>query len=181
MTEPEQPRVRVGVVLPSHPDDVAEWLADGGAFETAGADALWVETAPEAELDPLALTAALAAVTYRSLLVTRIDRASLDDGPATPELDRTLATIARLSRGRLRVATGSADELVLSTPDHAGEGEVWLRIPSPEHRAAWRESIADAIEQGHHQVVVEANPRLLDMLRNPDEPDDRRDLYLAQG
>jgi len=180
VTEPEQPQVRVGVVLPPHPDDLADWLADGGAFESAGADALWVETEPEAGLDPLALTAALAAMTFRSLLVAQIDSPSLDDIP-TPGLDRTLATIARLSRGRLRLATGSADERVLSTPDNAGGGEVWLRLPSPENRAAWRESIANAIERGHHQVVVVANPRLLDMLRNPDEPDDRRDLYLAQG
>jgi hypothetical protein len=29
--------------------------------------------------------------------------------------------------------------------------------------------------------MVPANPRLLDILRNPDEPGDRRDLQLAQG
>jgi hypothetical protein len=28
---------------------------------------------------------------------------------------------------------------------------------------------------------VPAGPRLLDLLRNPDDPGDRRDLYLAQG
>jgi hypothetical protein len=30
-------------------------------------------------------------------------------------------------------------------------------------------------------VLVPAGPRLLDLLRNPDDPGDRRDLYLAQG
>jgi len=29
--------------------------------------------------------------------------------------------------------------------------------------------------------VVPVDPRLLDILRNPDDPGDRRDLQLAQG
>ena len=61
--------VKVGVQLPPSPGDLGEWLADGASFEAAGADALWVDLTPEAELDPVTVTAALAAVTYRSLLV----------------------------------------------------------------------------------------------------------------
>jgi hypothetical protein len=177
VTQPEQPRIGVGVVLSSHPDDLAEWLADGRAFETAGVDALWVEIAPEAPLDPLTITAALATVTYRSLIVVA-------DGTGGPELGRTLATIARLSRGRLRLATPvDADALALRPLDGGEESvaEVWLWVPSPENRAAWGECVAGAVERGHDRVVVAANPRLLDMLRNPDEPEERRDLYLAQG
>ncbi|TMR08422.1 LLM class flavin-dependent oxidoreductase, partial [Nonomuraea zeae] len=84
-------RVRVGVVLP-RPGDLGEWLSEAVAFEAAGADALWLDHGAEPPLDPLILTAALAAVTYRALLVA-----------AVPETagSRALATAERLSRGRL--------------------------------------------------------------------------------
>ena len=61
--------VKVGIMLARQPDDVGEWLADGTAFEAAGAHALWVDFGPDPDLDPLAMTAALAALTFRSLLV----------------------------------------------------------------------------------------------------------------
>jgi hypothetical protein len=45
----------------------------------------------------------------------------------------------------------------------------------------WRATILDAEERGFTRLMVPANPRLLDILRNSDEPDDRRDLQLALG
>jgi hypothetical protein len=36
-------------------------------------------------------------------------------------------------------------------------------------------------EAGASGVIVPADPRLLDLLRNGDEEDDRSDLQLAQG
>jgi hypothetical protein len=54
-------------------------------------------------------------------------------------------------------------------------------VTLPEGRVAWRELLADARQRGVPGLIVPADPRLLDLLRNPDEEIDRRDLQLAQG
>jgi hypothetical protein len=175
------PAVKVGVVLARQPDDLGEWLADGTAFEAAGADALWVDPVAGADLDPLALTAALAAVTFRSLLVTTV--------PADrPDLARTLTTIGRLSRGRLGIVAEAGSGLhvfrpILGDPEayEHTSGERWARCRPPDGRAAWRATLLDAGERGLHGLLVPADPRLLDILRNPDDPGYRHDLQLAQG
>jgi hypothetical protein len=186
--------VKVGVVLARQPEDLGEWLADGAAFEAAGAAALCLDLA-EPELDPLALTAALAAVTFRSLLVTSLPAA---DGSATA---RTLGTIERLSHGRLRILAdaipaGELAELALRVgvfrrvPGDPGafehvhepeEAQRWISVPSPGSRAAWRQTLLDAAGRGPAGLLVPTGPRLLDILRNPDDHGGRRDLQLAQG
>ncbi len=193
----DSPAIKVGVLLARQPDELGEWLADAMAFEAAGADALWVDPDPQSELDPLALVAAIAALTSRSLLVAAV--------PA-PERTRealagTLATIVRLSRGRLAVAAdpGRLEELASLAPDvvafrrlpgepeafecarQGDEAEQWVQTPSPDGRAAWRAALAGAADRGAHGLLVAAGPRLLDILRNPDDPGDRSDLHLAQG
>jgi len=174
--------VKVGVQLPPSPGDLGEWLADGSSFEAAGAHALWVRPSGP-DLDPLALTAALAAVTARALLVTTV----------AGEPSRTLATLDRLSRGRVRVLGEAAVaglgffRRVPAEPDAyehldgAGEPERWLRVPSPDGRAGWQASLLDAARRGCRGLVVPAGPRLLDILRNPEDPGQRHDLQLAQG
>jgi len=185
--------VRVGVRLARHPDDLGAWLADGTAFEAAGADALWIDPAQEPDLHPLALTAALAALTFRSLLVTTLPAA----GPQPPALAGMLASIRRLSHGRLRILTDTSP-----TGDPGGPGvfrrvpgdaecfehlrgpdevERWVAISAPDGRAAWRAAVRDAAERGFQGLVVPADPRLLDILRNPDDHGGRHDLQLAQG
>ncbi|GAA2205269.1 hypothetical protein GCM10009850_007840 [Nonomuraea monospora] len=245
-------RVRVGIVLPRPAGDPGEWLTEAVAFEAAGADALWVEHGAAPELDPLTLTAALAAVTYRALLVVAV---APDDGRS-----HALATVERLSRGRLALigevsgmrtvvrledggyregaskgegegegvgegageseseavsegggAGGGASEGVnegeeagggagegVSEGGGAGEGvsegvdesggtgeggggRRWVPVGVPGGRAAWREALREAEERGHHGVLVPADPRLLDLLRNPEDPGGRHDLQLAQG
>jgi hypothetical protein len=196
VAEPEGTQaVKVGVLLPRQPDDLGEWLADGAAFDAAGTDALWIDVAPR--LDPLALTAALAAVTFRSLLVTTMPAS---DG-SSQTLARMLTTIGQLSHGRLRVLTdaiplgGLADidpglGVFRRIPEEPAafehtrepdEAERWVSAPSPGSRATWRATLRDAAERGFRGVLVPADPRLLDILRNPDDPGDRRDLQLAQG
>jgi len=59
--------------------------------------------------------------------------------------------------------------------------EIWARIPRPEGREDWRRLIHAGTEAGATGVLVPADPRLLDLLRNGDEEDDRSDLALAQG
>jgi hypothetical protein len=147
----------VGVLLDREPDPIGEWLADAAAFDAAGADALCVDCGPDTVWDVLALAAALAVVTYRArLLVT-----PPDDLPV-----RTVDTIGRLSRGRLMLAGGA---------------ERWELVPAPDSRQTWRAACDDAAERGIPGLVVPAGPRLLDILRNPDDPGDRHDLQLAQG
>jgi Luciferase-like monooxygenase len=229
-------RVEVGVLLDPRPEELGEWLADARAFEAAGAAALWVDPDPGPGLDPLTLLAALAALTSEALLVALHPAAG--DRPAAA-LARTLATVARLSHGRLALAadTDRLGELTALLPGcdafgrlpgtppvferrraeggagraqaaaferHRGEGgaaasraqaaasgheggegddpaERWIQAPAPESRAAWREALADAGAAGAAGLLVPAGPRLLDMLRHPDDPEGRQDLQLAQG
>jgi hypothetical protein len=192
--------VVVGVVLAAAPGDLGEWLADGAAFEAAGVGALWVDSGADGALDPLTLTAALAVVTFRSILVTTLPAS---EQPSLPVV-RTLVTLGRLSRGRFRVFADAAfadivdddiaagggfgvfrriagDADVFEDVHNQAEPQQWLTVASPENRSTWRATILDAAERGHSRLMVPANPRLLDILRNSDEPDDRRDLQLALG
>jgi hypothetical protein len=74
-------------------------------------------------------------------------------------------TLRRLARGRL------VDEL-----------EGWIEVEFPADRAAWRATLAEAEENRAPGVILAMDPRLLDLLRNPDVEDDRAtDLQLAQG
>jgi hypothetical protein len=190
--------VKVGVLLPT-PSDLGGWLADAAAFDSAGADALWIDVPPHGPLDPLALAAALSALTFRALLVTPLP--ALGGEARVPA--RTLTTIARLSRGRLAVCGDArqvtdlvsaggpeartwqafqplgADLFARTAPD--GRPERWARIAAPQSRAAWRAAIADASTRGLGGVLVPAEDRLIDLLRNPEDAIDRRDLHLAQG
>ena len=193
----DSPAVKVGVLLARQPDELGEWLADAMAFEAAGADALWVDPVPESELDPLALAAAIAALTSRSLLVAALP---VPDRP--PEaLAGTLGTIARLSHGRLALAAdpGRLEELSGLAPGlvtfrrlpgesgafectrQGGEAERWVQTASPDGRVAWQAALAGAADRGDSGLLVAAGPRLLDILRNPEDPGERSDLMLAQG
>jgi hypothetical protein len=160
-----QDRVRIGIRL-APPTDVSAWLVEGAAFDSAGADALLLDM-HEPELDPYVLAAALAAVTYRVLLIVE-----LPDGR-----DTTARTLDIVSRGRVLTTDGTAlHKITGETVD-----EQWEAVEFPADRQAWREALSGAAERGVHGLVVSADPRLLDLLRNPDAEIDRRDLQLAAG
>jgi hypothetical protein len=191
-TEPS-PRVLVGVLLDADLSDVGAWLRDAAAFDAAGADALWVEPPSESELDPLAIAAALAVVTFRSLLFVRLPApdAATPDG-ASSVAARQLSTVDRLSRGRVRVVVDPDTSQGDGVADlrHAGgdppvledsEGHRWRVEATPDGRAGWQVTRAAAVESGVHGLIVPASPRVLDLLRNPDDDGDRRDLQLAVG
>lgn len=148
--------VMVGVLLDREPVPLGEWIADAAAFDAAGADALWVDLGAESGWDVMTLTAALAVMTFRARLVVAL--------PEVPD-DRTAHTLTRLSGGRFGLRTDDA----------------WERVPVPQSREDWRATCADAEERGVPGIVVPAGPRLLDILRNPDDPGERHDLQLAQG
>jgi hypothetical protein len=74
-------------------------------------------------------------------------------------------TLERLSRGRLVTTL-----------------EGWVEEGFPRDRQAWRDLLAAHEARGTEGVLLAMDPRLLDLLRNPDLEDDRSsDLQLAQG
>src|SRR5919108_2109421 len=151
--------------------NVGELLADARALEAAGADSLWCAAGPD---DPFVVLAALAAVTFRVRLVALDARAG----------DAQRATLERISRGRLAtatsaldpaasilVATGGAEALARAVADakvRDGTMECWARSTLPPGRAEWNELRAGCEAAGVSGIVVPNDPRLLDILRNPD-------------
>jgi hypothetical protein len=202
------PALEVGVLLARRPEELGEWLADARAFEAAGAAALWVDPDPETGLDPLALLAALAALTAEALLVSPEPAAGDRPGPALATVARLsrgrLALAADPDRlGELTALVPGCDAFrrLPGTPPAfervrgedlaeapafervggGGQAERWVHAAPPESRAAWRAALADAQAAGVAGLLVPAGPRLLDILRHPEDPLGRQDLHLAQG
>ena len=98
------------------------------------------------------LAGAIAAVTERVRLMI-----------AAPD---PAAILQQLSRGRV----------VVGEP----EGETWVKIPMPPDKSAWAATLAEHEAAGATGVIVAWDPRLIDLLRNP-EPDDRSDLLMSTG
>lgn len=192
--------LRIGVELPCQVDDAGEYLADARAVEAAGADSIWIgRAAAGSEHDPWVLLGGIAAVTHQVRLAIPFTTADTSH-PET--LVRRLATLHRLSRGRTIVSIDRAETatedlhaaagrlglvpVLLTAGDDAGRradgvGELWARVRSPDTRQAWRATRHAWTEAGASGVVVPFGPRLLDLLRRPDEEDDRSDLLVAQG
>lgn len=147
--------------------DVGELFADARALEAAGADGLWVIA--REDQDPWILAAALAATTWRARLVVvgAVDRLE------------TRTTLDRLSRGRLVIGERSGDAVAI--PDAEGAVERWAVCDVPAGRAEWKAMRIDRASQGFAGIVLPNDPRLLDLVRNPDVEDDREDLKLAFG
>jgi alkanesulfonate monooxygenase SsuD/methylene tetrahydromethanopterin reductase-like flavin-dependent oxidoreductase (luciferase family) len=87
----------------------------------------------------------------------------LDD---SPDQLREALTVIR----PLRERTGRKDPL-----------ELWIRTAMPTEPAHWRSTRAVWEAAGATGLILPSDPRLLDLLRNGDEEDDRSDLTLAQG
>jgi len=77
-----------------------------------------------------------------------------------------IALLQKLSRGRI----------VTSMP----LGETWVEMSMPSDRDSWTASLRAHEAAGAHGVIVAWDPRLIDLLRNP-EPDDRSDLLMSTG
>lgn len=223
--------MKIGVRLPSRFTDAGDYLADVRALDAIGVNSLWL---PDDGFDPWLMLAGIATVTGRTRLAVSV---SARDDEASDGLARRMATLDRLSRGRVLTIVAPASELVgiealiartrrlgpgpvmLDALDvgHAMVGarladglvaaiepadchavfdqardrrqrdrltapfELWARVASPDGREHWRSMLAAAVADGATGVIVPAGPRLLDLLRNADEEDDRSDLTLAQG
>ena len=200
-------RVRIGVRL-GPPTEISSWLMDGASFDAAGAAALWLDLRAEPSLDPYVLTASLAAVTFRSLLVLELPRETARRTgrrgpwppsaavascwpptrqrlpPRTPVQEADAAPDATAAESTVLVSTvqrvpGDPDSFEQS--DETSDVRRWEAAEVPTGRAAWREVMAEAAGRGVHGLILAADPRLLDLLRNPDDEIDRRDLQLAAG
>ena len=160
--------MKAGVLLPNRFEDPGEFLADARAMEAAGADSVWMEDGDG--YDPMLALAAIAAVTGKVRLGLILPDAP---SPETGGLDRGFETLQRLSRNRVIT-------LFPSPSGGLSGAERWRRVEVPEDRDAW----ARTLEQAHPDfdgVLVPLDPRLLDILRHPEDVIDRSDLQLAQG
>jgi len=273
--------LRVGVKLPWRFESAGEFLADAQAYETAGADSLWVSdgmfrpiqgTRMKPGLDPWTQLAAVAGVTSRVRLGTSV--AVVPQWPPAI-LAQTLTTLEHLSGGRLLVGVGAGWEPVQlaaggvpfeargrrldeyldvvrriwrgeetpfegrfynlpglhvapgvrpggppilvggfsepgfrraarlgdgfihggGTPEQVrvvfdrvlglreaeGDFDLWAQVRSPAGRSEWKETLEAYAATGATGVIVGHAPNLLDILRNPDQEDDRSDLQMATG
>ena len=161
--------MKIGVLFPSRFEDPGEFLADARAMEAAGADSVWMADLSDG-LDPMLALAAIAAVTSQLRLGVievspsreQIPSPLVGEGQGGGSARRT-ETLQQLSRQRL-----------ISPVEH------WRRVEVPSDREAW----AKTLEQANDDldgVIVPMDPRLLDILRHPNDAIDRSDLILAQG
>jgi len=182
--------MKVGVIFHFRFEDPGEFLADVHAMETAGIDSVWMREQHDG-YDPWFMLAAIAAVTSKLRLGLIPESPSPLAGevqekfpsPLAGEVqdkfpspaggggqgggfdERRLATLQLLSRNRV---------IESST-------ESWQRVDVPSDRDAWAATLERAERGGAHGVLVPFDPRLLDILRHPDDAIDRSDLILAQG
>ena len=149
--------MKVGVLLPSRFEDPGDFLADARAMEAAGADSIWLEEGDG--YDPMLVLAAIAAVTGN----LRLGLIRAANPLPNVELERRTQTLQLLSRHRVIT-----------------DNQRWRRVEAPADREAWARTLKDAAPD-FDGVLVPLDPRLLDMLRNPEDAIDRSDLMLAQG
>jgi alkanesulfonate monooxygenase SsuD/methylene tetrahydromethanopterin reductase-like flavin-dependent oxidoreductase (luciferase family) len=102
----------------------------------------------------------------------------IGDGPAARLVDGFVyrGTTPETIRAARRRADGLGGE-----PRGEGPVELWIHVDAPDSREAWRQTLGICQEAGATGVIVPFGPRLLDLLRRPDEEDDRSDLLVAQG
>jgi hypothetical protein len=161
---------RVGVELSAPGADPGAWLAEATAYEAAGVDSLWVHGG---DADPWVLLGALAAVTWSVRLGVLPEAGAAAAGAACD-------TLALLSRGRLILPRLGSEAGTLEV-EAAGVVERWVRAAPPPGRQAWAGALKAATAAGAGGLLVPAGPGLLDLLRHPDEEDDRPDLQLTYG
>ena len=160
--------MKIGVLLPSRVEDPGEFLADARAMEAAGADSVWMED--DGEHDPLLALAAIAAVTGRLCLGLILPNSSAAFEAASW---RGFETLQHLSRRRGMVGVPQGDRIISPANE-------WRRVEVPADREAWARTLTES-EPDFDGVIVPLDPRLLDILRHPEDAIDRSDLLLAQG
>jgi len=93
----------------------------------------------------------------------------------------------REAEGSLHVADGiifpgGEDEVrALRAGSHDGDFEIWIDAPIPTDKAGWASMNSTLEAAGATGIVVPWDPRIIDLLRNAGEADDRTDLLIATG
>src|SRR5215470_13748519 len=131
--------VKIGVRLPRRIDDAGEYLADARALDAAGVDSLWLDDEGH---EPWLVLAGIAAVTGSARLVVPV---SVVDARAPEVLAARLATLQRLSRGR--VVLGVADTDALEPVLHIAREATCRTLleATDERRAALAARAADGV------------------------------------
>lgn len=62
-----------------------------------------------------------------------------------------------------------------------GEFELWVDVPIPSDKAGWTELMSAYGAAGATGIIVPWDSRIIDLLRNAGETDDRIDLLIATG
>jgi len=104
------------------------------------------------------------------------------DGEA-PDRWVLLGAIAAVTERVQLLADGSEPESLRALSRGrlvADSGESWVEVDVPADRASWVAMLEDQESAGATGVIIPWDPRLIDLLRNPD-PDDRSDLLIATG
>ncbi len=119
----------------------------------------------------------------RALEAAGAEMVGLDgDGPEQQVLLGAMAAVT--DRIRLQVPGPGPGEMLgkLSRGRAIGEtpGETWIAIEMPADRETWSSALREHEAAGATGVIVRWDPRLIDLLRNP-EPDDRSDLQMSVG
>jgi len=160
--------MKVGVLFPSRFEEPGEFFADARAMEAAGVDSVWMED-DGTGLDPLLALAAIGASVHE----LRLGLIRPSGSAGNPEYDRRISTLQLLSHRRAIVGLAESAGII-------GGQERWRRVEVPADREAWAQTVGRS-EPGIDGVLVPMDPRLLDILRHPEEAIDRPDLQLAQG
>ena len=173
--------MKVGVLFPSRFEEPGEFLADARAMEATGADSVWLEADGDG-LDPWLFLAAIAAVTGKLRLGLILPDSPSPSGggssssfpsPSGGGSGRGLETLQRLSRQRAMIGVAQGGTIVSGA-------ERWHRVGVPADREAWAKTLEQAGPDADG-VLVPLDPRLLDILRHPEDVIDRSDLLLASG
>ena len=100
----------------------------------------------------------------------------------SPESWVILGVVAAVTERVRILTTGSEPQSleVLSRGRATSSGDGWIEVPMPADRDAWTAMLRDHAAAGTAGVIVPWDPRLVDLLRNP-EPDDRSDLLMSTG
>jgi hypothetical protein len=177
--------VRIGVLLPTAFARGGELLADVSALDAAGAYAVLVEGSdPEA----FVVLAAAAAVTRRVKVGCVVgDVFAAGAFAVLNRISGDRALVFARDRGTAPERTDGVIIAGLQPGEHAVQAkqlapaEVWAEVSAPADRQGWAEMLAAYDEARANGVVVRWDPRLVDLLRNPDADDDRSDLQMSTG
>jgi hypothetical protein len=188
---------------------MGDYVADVTALEAAGADSIWLDASTATNTEPWILLGAMAAVAHRVRLGVMVGSSAewpeavdtlrrLSGGRVVVGMRPDRETKAHASRINVlcvcrtqREAAGVAQlggGVILPGGDQdvralraRGDFEIWIDASVPADRPGWAKMVATLESAGATGVIVPWDPRIIDLLRNAGDPDDRTDLLIATG